>query len=336
MKIVYLCLLIASFSILSKGIQGDCQVNYVVKKGDTLSDISFDFLGSPVWGNGNSLDRVAGCNPQIKDIHLIFPGNHLSIPKVTNTKNHLKPRENIIDDSIGDEVINEEIVNNDESQESKKRNKRTHSFYAEINSFHSELAGVQTTGSAIGSEADEILSDPSISGQFVYSFGLSEKIALKAILDFKNYIYSEDIGNQVLRDQRRLTINPGLGILYKPFSFFYLNFNVLSFEQGFYGVDSSSNFIFDYERLLRLEINPEFKILEKNSFDLGIGLLGSYYLDGDEISNASGFGVEPFVKAFFDKNLRFHVRYQVIEYDFISSEIKNELLEIGLRYEWNF
>ncbi len=329
MKSYLLVLLIISTSVFAQAEQAGCRKDYVIRSGDTLSGIAFTHVSKSVWTRGGSLEQVSKCNPQVGDVDLIYPGKSLVLPIGTDDEALADISEDISTDEISNEVEDIDVKSKPIVEE-----KRSHFIYGEFNSFHSELAATQTSGPGSGSEADELLSNPNFSGKIIYSINLSRDFSLRAILDFKNYIFSKDLDSQIGKDQDHLAINPGIGATYHAFSFLDLNLNLYSFEQSFYGADSSGSLVFEFERVMRFEINPELTILNQESFDLGLGAFGTYHLDGDKVSSSFGFGVEPFVKAFFDKKMRFHLRYYDLTYDFISSETRNEILEIGMGYQW--
>ena len=55
-------------------------VTYVVKKGDTLSQVSEKMVPGPVLGKNGSLERVLALNPNIKNPDLIYPGEQVQLP----------------------------------------------------------------------------------------------------------------------------------------------------------------------------------------------------------------------------------------------------------------
>lgn len=55
---------------------------YIVQKGDTLSSVSKQLYGDPIYGKNGSLKKLVGLNPQLKNINLIFPGDILNAEHV--------------------------------------------------------------------------------------------------------------------------------------------------------------------------------------------------------------------------------------------------------------
>ena len=74
-------LTVAGFAIAgSPGIRPDHPDTYVVKKGDTLWDIAGKFLSRPwLW------PEIWQANPQVKNPHLIYPGDILSLAYINRT-----------------------------------------------------------------------------------------------------------------------------------------------------------------------------------------------------------------------------------------------------------
>ncbi|WP_440903226.1 LysM peptidoglycan-binding domain-containing protein [Catenovulum sp. SX2] len=76
LKFSFLCMLIVATQSIADvlKIRDDAPQEYVVKKGDTLWDISALFLNSP-W----KWPKLWGMNPQIENPHLIYPGDVLAL-----------------------------------------------------------------------------------------------------------------------------------------------------------------------------------------------------------------------------------------------------------------
>ncbi len=226
-------------------------------------------------------------------------------------------------------------ISSEDFQNEKNHYKRN-SIGLKINSFHSELSAKQTSGVGVGSSASGILTDPNLSGEISYGFKLTKPLEIKIVLDFKNYIFSSDLDTKIAETQKYFAFNPGINLVYSLSPRFKVSFDLYSFDQAFYGANGLGNLIFDYDRLLRFEFQPEYLILNKKSFNLGFGAIGTYHSKTDNISSAFGWGSEVFINAFYGKKLRFHVKYYDIRYDFVSSKINNELLELGIGYKWAF
>ena len=84
-----------AYSLYSESISTVSDASYIVKKGDTLWDLAFTFLGDPfLW------PQIWNANPSITNPDLIYPGFSLSIPGRTSTNTTL----------VSEQVISEEPV----------------------------------------------------------------------------------------------------------------------------------------------------------------------------------------------------------------------------------
>lgn len=96
-------------------IKSDHPDRYIVKKGDTLWDISEMFLEDPwLW------PEIWHVNPQINNPHLIYPGDELRLvyidgrPRLTATRNgavHLSPKVRVSDLEQAIPAISLEVIN---------------------------------------------------------------------------------------------------------------------------------------------------------------------------------------------------------------------------------
>ena len=75
-------LTLATFAFAAE-LRGDHPSTYTVKKGDTLWDISARFLTKPwLW------PEIWQANPQVKNPHLIYPGDVLSLVYIASPLFH--------------------------------------------------------------------------------------------------------------------------------------------------------------------------------------------------------------------------------------------------------
>src|SRR5688572_20546473 len=78
-------LTVATYAIAAE-LRGDHPDTYVVKRGDTLWDISARFLKRPwLW------PEIWQANPQIKNPHLIYPGDVISLAYLDRVAAQVKP-----------------------------------------------------------------------------------------------------------------------------------------------------------------------------------------------------------------------------------------------------
>lgn len=65
----------------SSAAQAASDAYYVVEEGDTFSEIVQKKVGSPILGRHGAINRVLQLNPEIKNIHKIFPAQEIRLPE---------------------------------------------------------------------------------------------------------------------------------------------------------------------------------------------------------------------------------------------------------------
>jgi LysM repeat protein len=83
MKIKILNSFIALILIFSMNLSAASEVIYIVKPGETLSDILFSFNVKPIYGKKGYLFQTLKLNPKIsKNHHKIYPGMKIKLPEI--------------------------------------------------------------------------------------------------------------------------------------------------------------------------------------------------------------------------------------------------------------
>jgi LysM repeat protein len=91
---------------------------YVVKNGDTLSEIAYKNISANVYGKNGSMVKILNINPQIKNPNLIMPGQVINLDKSETPKLTEIPTErNVATDSL---ISTQNFVENNNSEMASK------------------------------------------------------------------------------------------------------------------------------------------------------------------------------------------------------------------------
>lgn len=353
--------LLANSSAISVSSNGAyCKGRYKIKKGDTLSEISQKFFGKPVWDSGyGSLWKVASCN-SIENIHLIYPGDIIKIPdEISNYENE----DITIVDTSGEREVNISVKNEgkvlsqvskteevkvfdkasefegsekrDEQNKSRKRRidlGDRHKFIASVASHHQEIAAQQNRGNLSGNSANEIVSAVRLSAYLDYFYKLSKKFHLWSQVGILWSEYRPNLTNRIPDNDGDFIPTATLGGLYDVNSWLDLRFGARYLPQlyVFSNDQANGNLFFETDNTIWAILGADFTVLNRKKWN--VTLSPEYHhavVEEDLISNNSGYSLKLALGLGESRSWELFSRYYRGEYDFFSSDVTFERLELG-------
>ncbi len=324
-----------------------------LQKGETVGGVVFEKFGSPyggftLWQKGGLVDQVfeASKIPRHKEKELAS-GTNLNLGVLYEYRNFkeevvldiapLTKQETRAPPPAEEVVLNIAPLAKQETRALLlvEKPKSKHNLKLGIYSLHTELAADQTLSNGSGTSADEILSQVRLTASIDYRYKLTEKTKLHTFLLARWYQYSDSLVRNVRRDQDNVAFRFHLGLIHQASKRLKLGLNLFYDNQLFYfGDEVNPELFFELDTTAGVGAWAQIHAYGTKHIDFEPYLYSDYFTAfGDDVGSgfSIGAGIElPILK---QRKFAFDLRYEQKFFDFFSSDIRHEILEIGLSYK---
>lgn len=344
--------------ISSLGSEGPNE-NYRLRKGDTVSDLLFDRHGARsseglfLYGPDGMVDRVLKLNQidSLGEDRRLSIGREicLSIDRASCHKkgeydskqpDHVFGRVVGLDSPKKQErtiASNEEVKDFAQSAESEGPKNSGHNLSAKIFMLNSDLSGKQTAGPGAGTSANEILSDVRFSIDLGYKYNFNNRWAIESVLGLRDYFHSKNLSNSVQNDHENYALRGEINAIFTLNRYLKITMGGAYDQQlYYYGELGSGALKFDTENTWGTRLKMSSTFLNQEYFGLGVSGIAGYYWGSDLLDSSYEWGFGIHSNLFSSKNWIIELRYLSRDLQFVSSDSKHEILEIGGGYRWTF
>lgn len=334
------CLLaIGGFSVFPSECNQDD--HYLIKKGDTLSEITFQNFGVPIWGKGGNLQLVISCNSQIRDPNLIYENDHLVLPYRREAdaivSKGLRSPEEKLSGKIKEGQENNDGKSLETPSTQSQKTKTSWKWYGALYGFASDFSATQTRSSGIYTRSNEILSEV----RFGIELGLTKKIGSKSELGFglgtQLNSFRKDLDPKIEKNDDLFSSFFNIMYNYQFHKYMALNSKLrFSLYPYYFGNVTSNKLEFDQEFFYGPSLGVRLGDLKLGSFGFSLTPSYSYLINGgDWLGNASGYDLLLSIRHKKLNSWELFIQYESMKYDFFSSDIKYESLRFGLKKTFN-
>jgi|GEM_PF-5129040 len=207
-----------------------------------------------------------------------------------------------------------------------------HKFGLSVAALHTELASENASGST-----DEVLSEVRAAAELSYSYFIKPSFYLKALAGVRWYEYEQNTAIFINDDQTNWAYRFGAGLGFMPKNWWDINVTGTYDSQLYYFADAPAGIpeiTFDLEGGVRADVMNTIRFINTNRFDFKIGLGGGYLFGADEIDSGFSYSVRPSVGILMKKALDLYALYQVNEFEVSSTDVKHEILELGVSLDF--
>gem|GEM_PF-5413365 len=305
-----------------------------LKKGETVSDVLYEHLdakynSSQLWSTGGLIDQTfqdsgISRNKEKK----LPPGTLINVgtlyknrgPKVFKGQEH-----NARATKLGVTTV---------APPPKKTTTSRHRVQIGLYSLHTELAATQNLSAGSSSSADEVLSQVRLSGSLDYNYRISSKLSFHSFLLVRWHEYSTTLALNILENQGNFAFRPHIGIIYRPSKGLELGINVFGDQQLYYfGNEVEPELFFELDTTAGIGAKFQARILKKKYIDIKPYIYGDLFSAfSDDIGTGLSIGAGLELPILKNKRFAIDVRYEQKYFDFFSSDIRQEILEMGLSY----
>ena len=214
MHIFFFGLLFASIFSGDSNAQADATYEYTVVAGDTLSDIAFLRMGTPIFTEGGTLDQLLKLNPKLTRFTKLTPGSRVIISKRRRKRGRKRSRKPPGEFDLEIEVEEDESISDDIPPSSAEERVMTE---------HKFTPDLKITWGIGNYSLDQVLND---TGEHFNMWGttfdnvtfrnqmvLSNRVRLDLGLQLFSYHFTRQMSADYMMDGSSLTVfNPSVGI----------------------------------------------------------------------------------------------------------------------------
>jgi hypothetical protein len=328
-SIVAIIVLLLNFASMLQADEYDHWVS--LKKGETVGEVIYDHFGSPyygltLWPKGEMIDLTFEASGLNRETDKNLPvGTRINLGALYKYQALVDAQTQSQEQAAAPQPIAQTII---------APTKSRHRYEIGLYSLHTELASEQTRSFGAGSIADEILSQVRLSATLDYRYKLSKKLSLQGLLFARWYDYSDSLILKILEDQTNVAFRPHIGAIYKASNRLDVGVNVFADQQLFYyGNENTGELFFDLDTTAGVGLNAKYHAFSYKGADFEPYVYGDYFQGfADDVGSGFSIGGGLKVPAFRNKRISLDARYEQKFYDFFSSDVRHEVLEMGLSY----